>query len=458
MCALIPRRYLCAAAGFALVVQAAGTELTGRIAYIHGDISRNGVIPSADDPESPVPFHQMLLTDTGSRGLSQFRQRVEQMGYEIGQYYDQALQLDAAFLSDKDVIIFGLHQKVWSPAEQAALDTWIHNGGGILMYNDSAAGGRYIEVGIANQTGQAAVNSLLHAYGMEVATDQGGGTRSYTAPEEATHPIVFDQPRFEGEGVSPIAVDPAAGVDVLIPLDNAVLLAGSNFSVSNPIGITIDDPEWAVIALKEVGAGRVMAIFDRQPLWNNGEGSDIERWDNGKVLERIVLYLAGDLGYQPAPAEQFLDLFFGPDRQPADEASLWGWEADPDRDGLENSIEWAFNTHPLVATRDIPSPDIGLADPTESATPVMSIRYRQWLDGSGSPGIDYSAGGLTYFLQKSTNLEAANWEPLTESDVSVHAREVHYGIGTETLTLHVQPPADGDWPAFYRVRIDGVPE
>ena len=100
-----------------------------QVAYIHGDVAADGTIPSRTEP----PYDPMLLTDTGSKGCSEFKAVVEGEGYAISQHYDQGTTLDAAFLGQFDVIGFGLHQKLWSSVEKAALDAWIRAGGGILM-------------------------------------------------------------------------------------------------------------------------------------------------------------------------------------------------------------------------------------------------------------------------------------------------------------------------------------
>lgn len=138
-----------------LVPLAAGAK---EVAYVYGHISAAGVV------DGNPPFHQMLLTDTGDRGCSEFKAVVEGEGYSISSYRDTSITLDAAFLEPLNVIVFSLHQKVWTAPEKAALDAWIRDGGGILMYSDSAAGGSWQQVGIQNQRGQTAVNSILTAY------------------------------------------------------------------------------------------------------------------------------------------------------------------------------------------------------------------------------------------------------------------------------------------------------
>lgn len=315
------------------------------VAYLYGDVAADGTQPSG----AAAPYDQMLLTDTGSTGCSQFKAMVEAEGYSISQHYDQTTTLNAAFLNQFQVIVFGLHQKLWSAAEKAALDVWIRAGGGILMFSDSAAGGRFNIVGINNPTGQNAVNNILSAYGMEVTVDQGGGTRAYTSPPNSPHPVIWDQPVFEGEGVSPVAVDPNSDATVLIPLDDAYKISGGNMNPGTG-GISIANPDWAVLAHSPVDSGHVMAMFDRQPLWNNGPGSDINEEDNKKVLRRIIRYLARDYG---------------------------------------NSPEW-----------------IGLTSFDRN-----ELSYRQWRGGAGMPGTNYIARNNFVTLEQTTDLQQGNWQP-----------------------------------------------
>jgi len=280
--------------GLALLLKGAMTlhAAAGNVAYIHGDVAPNGNVPSG----SAAPFHQMLLTDTGARGMSQYAAAVRGQGHTIGQYYDQATNMNRAFLDQFDVVVFGLHQKIWSGGEKSALDGWIRDGGSILIYSDSASGGNFQFVGIANNTGQTAVNNILTQYGMQVTVDLAGGTRAYRPDGTSSNPIVQGNPIFEGEGVSPVAVDRNAGVEVLYPFEDTFKVSGSNNLNIKTQGITINNPRYAALAWKSVGSGKVMAQFDRQPMWNNGEGSSIQRRDNLTIQTRIINFLAGNGG------------------------------------------------------------------------------------------------------------------------------------------------------------------
>jgi len=273
-----------------------------RVAYIYGDVADDGSVPSG----AADPYHQMLLTDTGNLGASMFQALVEAEGYQIDQFYDQTTTLDAAFLDQFDVLVFGLHQKIWSSAEVDALDVWIRAGGGLLIYSDSAAGGAFNIVGANNPVGQTVVNNLIGQYGMEVTVDQANGVKAYRAGSTATHPIVDGRPVLEGEGVSPVAVDPASAVERLIPYENdPEYKVSGDPTVNKQQNLTIQNPQFAALALARPGEGKVIAMFDRQPIWNNGPGSDIEEQDNTEILRRIILYLAGDLGEDPGtPVDQ----------------------------------------------------------------------------------------------------------------------------------------------------------
>lgn len=126
------------------------------IAYIHGRVSDDGEVL---DEGVGSPYDQMLLTDSGDTGLSQFKQLVESQGHSIAQFRDKGLSLDASFLDQYDVVIFGLHQEIWSSAEKSALDGWLQAGGGMLIYSDSASGGRFSIVGAQNPVGQTVTNN-----------------------------------------------------------------------------------------------------------------------------------------------------------------------------------------------------------------------------------------------------------------------------------------------------------
>ncbi len=260
-----------------------------KVAYIHGDVSQFGDIPSGTQDA----YDQMLLTDTGPKGMSSFRQMVLDEGHTIDQRYDQNTTLNSTFLSNYDVIVFGLHQKIWSAGEKQALDIWIRGGGSIFIYSDSAAGGFHRKVGGQNTTGQTVVNNLISQYGMQVTVDQANGVKAYRAGPGATHPIVAGRPILEGEGVSPVAVNPNSGAVALIPyIDNPDYKVSGTPTITHQQNITIANPIWAALALRKLENGYIIAQFDRQPMWNNGPGSSILKRDNLEILRRVVNFLA----------------------------------------------------------------------------------------------------------------------------------------------------------------------
>ena len=256
----------------------------GNVAYIHGDISEAGFTPaSSATTGSTEPYDQMLLTDTGDTGLSRFKTIVEEQGHTIEQYYDEATVLDDIFLSDKDVIVFGLHQKIWSSAEKNALDSWLRQGGGMLIYSDSASGGFHRIVGAQNSVGQMASNNLISAYGIEVMVDQANGAPRIAASTTASIAELRGL-TLEAEGVSPIAFSPDDdNLEVLIPYSGPIRTTA---------GLTIENPDYAALALKPVGQGHIMALFDRQPIWNNGNGANIQDGDNSAIFRILINFLA----------------------------------------------------------------------------------------------------------------------------------------------------------------------
>ena len=247
------------------------------IAYIHGDVGEDGSTPSIEEP-----YDQMLIDDAGSTGLTMFRDLVESEGHVISQYYDVETELTETLLEEFDVIVFGLHQKIWSNAEKTALDDWLNAGGGMFIYSDSASGGFHRVVGAQNSVGQTVTNNLITQYGMQVTVDQANGVKKTTV---VTTPfdILTGGMILEGEGVSPVAVGDDSRVRILIPFEE-----GLRFTQN----ITINNPSYAALAISDVGDGHVAVMFDRQPMWNSGVGSNIQEEDNQEILRRMINFLA----------------------------------------------------------------------------------------------------------------------------------------------------------------------
>jgi len=275
-----------------------GSLYAKNIAYIHGDVSADGRIPSGNQ----APYDQMLISDSGRTGLSQFKALVESQGHTISQHYDARTSLTRNFLNRFDVVIFGLHQKRWSNAEKNALDSWLRDGGGMLIYSDSASGGRFNIVGSQNNVGQRTVNNIIARYGMQVTVDQAHGVKAVRPGPSNNHPVVAGRQVLEGEGVSPIAVDRSAGVRIIIPYENnGTYRVSGALTLPHRQGITINNPLYASLALKPLGQGNLMVMFDRQPMWNAGPGSSINKRNNREILRRMVNFLASGDNQTPPP-------------------------------------------------------------------------------------------------------------------------------------------------------------
>ena len=277
--------------GFVLLsstLQSSGL-LAGDIAYIHGRVAANGTVLDEGDGN---PFDQMLITDSGDKGLSKFKLLMESQGHSLVQFRDTSVSLNSDFLNNYDAVIFGLHQKIWSSAEKSALDLWLKAGGGMFIYSDSASGGSFRQVpgGAQNPIGQNVTNNLIRQYGMQVTVDQADGVRAATAANSASIAAIRNLV-IEGEGVSPVAIAPAnADVEILIPYTN---------DVDQRQGLTIANPNFAALARRRVEQGDIIVMFDRQPMWNDGPGSDIEEQANTAILREVMNLLAEPLVVAP---------------------------------------------------------------------------------------------------------------------------------------------------------------
>lgn len=92
-----------------------------------------------------------------------------------------------------------------------------------------------------------------------------------------------------------------------------------------------------------------------------------------------------------------------------------GMMADPDQDGMVNLVEYAMGGFP----DDREGAPLYLVETeSEGAYPIIRIRYRQRLGGTGETGTDYTADGLRYTVEASRDLQT--WRPYKELDLPAH--------------------------------------
>jgi hypothetical protein len=257
-----------------------------RVLYIYGDVSEDGQVPSG----GKAPFHQMRLNDTGDLGMSQFKEAIEAVGIRLEEAYDADVELTDSFLASYQAIILGSNQRRFTAAEAASVKKWVEAGGGVIAWSDSAFGGHFGTVGIANTLGRDSDNDLIQQFGMFMLTDNGGGNyliSEYTEPHYLNDNQMKGALGFRGEGVSPIRVSSPARM--LAPLQEGGL--GGKLKV-NAIDEPFNAQTDAALAIAEIGKGRVVATFDRNTFWNAGAGTRLSQANNREFAQRLVLWAA----------------------------------------------------------------------------------------------------------------------------------------------------------------------
>ncbi len=325
------------------------------VLYLYGDVSAHGKVPSGNEK----PFHQMRLNDEGRRGMSQFKEAIEEVGFDIREAYDAETTLDTKTLAPLSVLILGSNQRRFTPEERAAVEQWVKDGGGIIAWSDSAFGGHFRHVGVDNPTGRISNNDITEPFGMYFMTDNGAGNYLVTEYEKDHFLNRSDKDgglAFRGEGVSPVRV--SAPATMLAKLQHGGLGGGLRL---NKVDGKYDPDRDAALAIAEVGKGRAIGVFDRNLFWNAGEGTRLSHNDNREFTQRLVLWAAGRDGEQNVLQETNNDkkgLHNIPPKievshQLAADGSYVDLEAivkDDDQDGREPEIEWRMGKDQEGAT------------------------------------------------------------------------------------------------------------
>lgn len=219
-----------------------------------------------------LPGEQLLLSDSGGKGFSEFAAQIEAAGLTWAEALDSSLALTDAALAPYSVLVLSSNNRRFSAAEQQAVVNFVNRGGGLLIFSDAAFG---------FDEGPLSDNDILQHFGMEVLHDNYAGV---TAVDTWTQPnYLTDGLTIRGEGVSMIRVLGAPAVKLGVCTQNCVLNP-----VDGPFG-----PDITPLAIAEVGSGRVVATFDRNTFFNPpGAGTNISEADNREYAARLIRWLA----------------------------------------------------------------------------------------------------------------------------------------------------------------------
>lgn len=128
-------------------------------------------------------------------------------------------------------------------------------------------------------------------------------------------------------------------------------------------------------------------------------------------------------------------------------------QADPDEDTFINLFEEAFGLDMFTAD---PLSNWPLGTPVQaSGNDHVSLTYRRIAGGSGTTGVDYTAGGYQYGVEVSGNLQSDSWQSGSSHIVAVGS-PIDNGDGTETVTVRAKTSiADGG--KFVRLVVSESP-
>lgn len=126
--------------------------------------------------------------------------------------------------------------------------------------------------------------------------------------------------------------------------------------------------------------------------------------------------------------------------------------ADPDGDQLVNLLEYAFGLDPLAVET---SPPYTVESVPGTGAPLLVLRYRQRAGGNGARGVDYTAGGLRYTVEVSTDL--ATWVRCDQAPgVVAQSSATPPAGGIETVSMELQS-APGAPRFFARLAVSLAP-
>jgi hypothetical protein len=223
------------------------------------------------------------LADPSFVGFSMLGQALTLAGFSSAtEVVDTNVTITPALLQPHGVVVLGSNRRVFTPAEETTLESFVRAGGGLVSYADATFGPGNV----------ASDNQILSKFGMLAATDNFGGP--VVAGSLAQHPIAAGvNLGFGGEGVSIVELV-GNGLDVLQNVAPCVMNGGAclPYPVAPPSGLP--NPQFSACAAALAGYGRAVATFDRNTFFNwPGYGTNILDHSNLAYALNLFLFAAG---------------------------------------------------------------------------------------------------------------------------------------------------------------------
>lgn len=197
--------------------------------------------------------------------------------------------------------------------------------------------------------------------------------------------------------------------------------------------------------LVATNAGTGMIYYDGSQNLHLGRHNNLGRYFNGQVDEVMcfnralganeVAYLAGRIN----PYAVNIPIWLGGFGLVGTNAD---YNVDCDRDGSKNIFEYAFNQNPTNSNSVvIPSPAIN--------DDHLVLTFRERTGGTGTVGLDYTAGGLTYRVE-AADTPSGPWTS-NASLLEQVGSAVNNGDGTETVSVRLKQTTPATTKKFMRL-------
>lgn len=292
---------------------------------------------------------------------------------------------------------------------------------------------------------------------LQVGPDNGHNWSTGNIP--ATAPVLSYQIDFATAGTHYVFVrcrepdiDGNAGDSLHVGINDVLPTSGENIARAG-------DANGYTIGASWVWAGK-LSDSSRATITVPSPGvHTVHIWarEDGLIVDKLIL--STDINYFPdgtetdtpgnpitlSPVEQWRQTHFGITTDTGNAADL----ADPDNDGFNNLLEFAFGSDPWTSN-DTVAPVIKLS----SGDPAyLEFEFRRRVGaGSGTTESGYTVDGITYTVEVSTDLSPGSWQTGAALFQQIEP-PIYNGDGTETMTVRLLEVLNGSDSRFIRLRV-----